>query len=124
MNERAISPRIVGSSWGRIEVEGGVRLRDAKLYPGGSREWDWTETGTHHSPGIQPQDVEELLGHGARHVVLSRGRLGRLQVCPATLRMLRRAGVEVEILATDEAIRRYNEIRREKPAGGLMHSTC
>lgn len=124
MNESPSSPRIVGSAWGRIEVEGGLRFRDAKLYPGGSREWDWSETGTHHSPGIQPADVEELLGHGARHVVLSRGRLRRLQVCPETVDLLRRAGVEVEILDTEDAIRRYNEISRDEAAGGLIHSTC
>jgi hypothetical protein len=29
---------------GRIEVEGGRSFKDAKLWPGGVREWDWTET--------------------------------------------------------------------------------
>ena len=46
--------------------------KDAKLFPGGSREWNWRETGTEHVPGIQPADVQELLDHGAKVVVLSR----------------------------------------------------
>ena len=119
-----LSPRITRLSWGTIEVEGGSRFKDAKLWPGGSREWDWGETGTHHSPGIQPADVEELQRHGARRVVLSRGQQRRLQVCPETLRLLRERGVAVEVLETNEAVRRYNAIRENEPVGGLFHSTC
>ena len=59
------SPRINHVSWGQLDVEGRPELyRDAKLFPGGSREWDWRETGTEHVPGIQPADVQELLDHG------------------------------------------------------------
>jgi hypothetical protein len=39
------SPRITHLSWGRIEVEGGRGFKDAKLWPGGGRAWDWKETG-------------------------------------------------------------------------------
>ena len=69
------SPLITHFSWGRLEVEGDRRFKDAKLFPGGSREWDWSETGTDHVSGIQPGDVKELLEHGAKVVVLSKGNL-------------------------------------------------
>ena len=72
------SPRITHISWGRMEIDGLGPGRDFKLWPGGGRPWDWNETGTHHSPGIQRADVEELLDHGCRVVVLSRGMQGRL----------------------------------------------
>jgi hypothetical protein len=72
MKEAMHSPHITLLSWGRLEVEDGS-FKDAKLFPGGSREWDWNETGTGHVPGIQPADVEELLEHGATVVVLSKG---------------------------------------------------
>jgi hypothetical protein len=75
------SPWILQLSWGRLEVESLGTFKDAKLYPGGGREWDWRETGTRHVPGIQPADVAELLDHGAEVVVLSKGVLERLQVC-------------------------------------------
>ena len=78
------SPRIARLSWGRIEVEGGRSFKDAKLWPGGGRAWDWNETGTRHRPGVQPADVAELLKHGAEVVVLSQGILQALQVCPET----------------------------------------
>src|SRR6185437_2288414 len=67
------SPRISHLSWGHIEVEGHPPFKDAKIFPGGAREWDWRETGTRHAPGIQPADVQELIEHGARTVVLSNG---------------------------------------------------
>lgn len=69
----AQSPRITHLEWGEVKAEGLVRARDMKLWPGGGRPWDWQETGTHHVPGIQAADVEELLDNGARTVVLTRG---------------------------------------------------
>ena len=118
------SPRIVDLSWGRVGVEDGRTFRDAKLYPGGGREWDWRETGTRHVPGIQPADVEELLDHGARVVVLSEGVQKRLQVCPETLRLLEERGVVAYVLPTPEAVRLYNELSTRTAVGGLFHSTC
>ena len=118
------SPRITGLSWGRIEVEGYPPFRDVKVFPGGARAWDWTETGTRHQPGIQPADVQELIEHGVKTVVLSRGVWERLQVCPETLRVLTEKGIEVEVLQTEAAVKRFNELRETVPTGGLFHSTC
>ncbi len=124
MTQHIESPRITHLSWGRLEVERCAPFKDAKLFPGGSREWDWRETNTHHVPGIQPADVEELLDHGATAVVLSKGILERLQVCPETLRLLDRAGVSTHVLQTERAVELYNQLREEAPVGGLFHSTC
>ena len=115
------SPRISLLSWGRIEVEG---LKDAKIFPGGAREWDWRETGTRHVLGIQPADVQELIEHGARTVVLSKGVWERLQVCPETLEVLSKNDIQVEVLQTEAAVERFNELRENIAVGGLFHSTC
>jgi len=119
------SPRITHLSWGHLEVEGReAPLKDAVLFPGGSREWDWGETGTDHDRGIQPADVEELLENGATVVVLAQGMYGRLQVCEETLQMLEDRSTPVHVLHTEEAVRRYNELREQEPVGGLFHTTC
>ena len=118
------SPRIAHISWGRVEVEGHKPFRDAKVFPGGAREWDWRETGTHHTPGIQPADVEELIAQGAVAIVLSKGVWERLQVCPETLELLAEAGIEVDVLQTEAAVERFNELRKSVPVGALIHSTC
>lgn len=120
------SPRIDHLTWGAIRVTGpDGSYKDAKLYPGGSRAWDWRETGTRHMPGIQPADVEELLEYGARVVVLSRGMNERLHVEGATLARLENEGVEVHVAETNEAARLYNRLREEgRAVGGLFHTTC
>ena len=114
------SPRISHLSWGRIEVEGHLPFGDAKIFPGGAREWDWRETGTRHVPGIQPADVQELIEHGAKTVVLSKGVWERLQVCPETLEVLSQNDIQVEVLQTEAAVECFNELA----VGGLFHSTC
>ena len=124
MNQPTLSPRITHLSWGRIEVEGQRSFKDAKLFPGGAREWDWTETGTDHAPGIQPADVEELLEHGAMVVVLSKGIHERLLVRPETLQLLKDRGIPVHVLQTEEAVRLCNSLCEKEPVGGLFHSTC
>jgi hypothetical protein len=123
MKEAMHSPRVTYLSWGRIEVEDGS-LKDAKLFPGGSREWDWNETGTDHVVGIQPADVEELLEHGASVVVLSRGFYERLQICQHTLQMLKDKNIPVHVEQTEEAVRLYNKLRETERVGALIHSTC
>jgi hypothetical protein len=92
-NKRKQSPRITHISWGRMDVEGLGTGRDFKLYPGGGREWDWTETGTHHVPGIQATDVQELLDHGSKVLILTRGMQLVLRTCPETLQMLHDRGI-------------------------------
>jgi hypothetical protein len=75
-------------------------------------------------PGIQPVDVEELIAHGTRAVVLSTGMWQRLRVCPETLEFLLKNGIPVEVLQTDAAVERFNVLREKMPVGGLFHSTC
>jgi hypothetical protein len=122
---RGTSPLVRSIRWGEIDVEGLGSFRDAKLWPGGGRAWDWGETGTRHEPGIQPADVEELLSHGADIVVLSRGYELRLQTTADTLSRLDQAGVEVMREETSEAVAVYNRLVAEgRAVAALVHSTC
>jgi hypothetical protein len=125
MKTQRRSPQIKDVSWGRLEVQGRAEpYKDAKLFPDGSREWNWRETGTEHSPGIQPTDVQELLDRGATVVVLSRGMKKCLEVPHETLEFLKQKQIEVHVLPTAEAVQLYNELAEKKPVGGLFHTTC
>jgi hypothetical protein len=75
-------------------------------------------------PGIQPADVQELIEHDAKAVVLSTGIWQRLQVCPETLALLAANDIQVEILQTEKAVKQFNVLREKMPVGGLFHSTC
>lgn len=118
------APEITKLSWGSIDTAVGT-FRDAKLWPGGGRGWDWNETGTDHEPGIQPADVTEILDGGATVLVLGRGQQGRLQVMDETLELIGSRGATAEVLGSQDAIGRYNELARAgEPVGALIHSTC
>ncbi len=119
------SPRISRISWGKMIVEGVGFGKDFKLWPGGGRKWDWNETNTHHAPGIQPADVEELINHGTKEIVLSRGMLLALQTCKETIELLEKKDITFHILETRKASFFYNKLIDDGIAvGGLFHSTC
>jgi hypothetical protein len=119
------SPSVIDDGWGFVEVERLGRLRDAKLWPGGGRAWDWNETGTDHQPGILPADVAELLDHEPDLVILSSGRTGRLRTSPDTLALLEARGVSVVREQTDAAMATYNRLAAEgRRVAGLFHTTC
>ncbi len=125
MEQEARSPRVTHLSWGRLEVEGEEGpFKDARLFPGGARAWDWNETDTRHEPGIQPADVEELLERGATVVVLSKGFHERLGVTPEALRLLEDNGVTAHVRQTGDATLLYNQLRETERVGALIHSTC
>lgn len=138
MQSEMRSPQILNLTWGQLEIEGKQYFKDAKLFPGGAREWDWRETGTRHSPGIQSTDVAELLDNGATVVVLSKGMWDRclpgfrrasgrhrsLEICSETLQTLEEKGIPVHCLQTELAVQLYNNLAETEPVGGLFHSTC
>ncbi|MDH5607768.1 MAG: MTH938/NDUFAF3 family protein, partial [Anaerolineae bacterium] len=103
------SPKIEHLSWGKLIIAGKT-YRDAKLYPGGAREWDWSETGTHHQPGILPADVQELLDNGAEVVILSKGIDELLGTAPETIEMLNGHNIPFHILQTEQAVELYNQL--------------
>uniref|UniRef100_A0A8C8UKX9 Adipogenesis associated Mth938 domain containing n=2 Tax=Peromyscus TaxID=10040 RepID=A0A8C8UKX9_PERMB len=55
------SPKIASLSWGQMKVQGStLTYKDCKVWPGGSRAWDWRETGTE----VPPSTVEYLQKQG------------------------------------------------------------
>ena len=125
VKQEARSPRIKHVSWGQLDVEGKAEpYKDAKLFPGGSRDWNWRETGTGHDPGIQIADVQELLEHGATVVVLSRGMAECLHVPRETLDFLKERQISTHVLPTRDAVALYNKLTETEPVGGLFHTTC
>ena len=108
-----------------MEVETLGRGKDFKLWPGGGRPWDWRETGTSHSPGIQVEDVAELVERGCTTIVLARGVFKRLKVSDQARAYLEQQGLETIIADTKTAVKRYNEcIENNVEVGGLFHTTC
>lgn len=119
------SPRITSVGWGKMDVETLGRGKDFKLWPGGGRPWNWKETGTSHSPGIQIEDVAELVERGCTTVILARGVFGRLKVTDQAISYLEKHGIETITAETKRAVQLYNDCAEKNiPVGGLFHSTC
>jgi len=122
------SSLITHISWGHMEVttDGETfKFKDCKVWPGGAKGWDWNLTGTHHQPGIQPADIEEILEQGVEVMVLSRGTQLMLHTCPETEQLLRSRGIEYHIEETKQAAHLFNHLMRQgKKVGGIFHSTC
>ncbi|XP_053791256.1 mth938 domain-containing protein isoform X1 [Vidua chalybeata] len=120
------SPEIASLSWGQMKVKGcSTTYKDCKVWPGGSRTWDWRETGTNHSPGVQPADLEEVVKKGVKTVVIGRGMSEALQVPASTVDYLKKNGIDVLVLQTEKAVAEYNALAAQGvKVGGVFHSTC
>ncbi|XP_064024848.1 mth938 domain-containing protein isoform X1 [Pogoniulus pusillus] len=120
------SPEIASLSWGQMKVKGcSTTYKDCKVWPGGSRTWDWRETGTNHSPGVQPADLEEVVKKGVKTLVIGRGMSEALQVPPSTVDYLKKNGIDVLVLQTEKAVEEYNALAAQGvKVGGVFHSTC
>src|SRR5581483_11137799 len=76
---------------------------------------------TGYNPGIQVGDVLELLDHGARVVVLSRGMAECFHVPRETLGFLKERQIGVHLLPTKEAVALYNKLAETEPVGGFSY---
>ncbi len=129
----ASAPLITSIVWGKIcvqetsgfnKVYDATTSKDCKLSPKGSKPWNWSLTNMHHSPGIRPIDVQELVDD-ADVFILSRGMDLVLQVLPATVTYLESKGKVVHVLQTQAAVKLYNElVLSGKRVAALIHSTC
>ncbi len=126
------SPIIKHISWGKIQLEHNGTLTtqlttytyDCKIWPGGSKKWDWKETGTHHDPGIQIADVQDLVDT-ADIFVLSRGMQEMLKVKQETIDFLKSKNKIVHVEQTEKAVEMYNKhVKEGKKVAALIHSTC
>lgn len=111
--------RIEHYSFGHIVVDGEEHTKDVIILPGRVVSNWWRKDG--HSLVIE--DLEDVLPDLGEHLVIGSGAYGRMKPDPRTIEQLRARGIEVEILRTEEAARRYGELDSASTAAAL-HLTC
>ena len=111
--------RIDGYRFGRVLVDGVEQTKDVIVLPDRVVPNWWRKKG--HSLGIE--DLRDVLDEVPERLVVGTGAAGQMVPARSTLRRLRERGIEVEILRTDEAIRRYAELDPTSTAAAL-HLTC
>jgi hypothetical protein len=111
--------RLEDYSFGRIVVDGEEQTRDLIVTPDRVVTNWWRREG--HSLCLE--DLGEVEGELAGTLVLGTGAHGQLRPPQAVLDELARRGVRVEVMPTDEAVRRYGELDPAQTAAAL-HLTC
>jgi hypothetical protein len=69
------------------------------------------------------EDLDEVLDELPTRLILGTGAQGRLRPDQDALEALEARGVTVEVMRTDEAVRRYSELNPAATAAAL-HLTC
>ena len=120
-------------SWGKTEVTSlsgeTFSFSDCKIWScgdsGGVNVWDWNSTNTHHVPGVQISDAEDLVKRNIDILILSRGMDLVLQVPTKTIDYFRSKGLDVLVLQSQSAVDKFNELTQQgKHVGLVLHSTC
>lgn len=111
--------RIEQYRFGHIVVDGEERTRDVIVLP------DRVLTGWWRADGhrLALADIDDVIDELPERLLIGTGAYGQMRPDPETLNELRRRGVEVEALPTNEAVRRYGELDPRRTAAAL-HLTC
>jgi hypothetical protein len=112
-------PKIEDYDFGRIVVDGVEQKRDVILLPGRVVPNWWRQDGHR----LVLDDLEAVLDELPERLVVGTGAYGRMTPDPEALGQLRQRGIEVEVLPTDEAVRRYDALDPRRTAAAL-HLTC
>jgi hypothetical protein len=112
-------PRIEGYRFGQLVVDGEEQARDVIVLPDRVVP-NWWRADGHR---LVLTDLEGVLEELPEHLVVGTGAYGQMRPDPAVIEQLRERGVEVEVLKTDEAVRRYGELDPRRTAAAL-HLTC
>jgi hypothetical protein len=112
-------PKIEGYRFGHLVVDGQEQTRDVIVLPERVLT-NWWRADGHR---LVLADLEDVLDELPELLVVGTGAYGQMRPDPEALDQLRQRGVEVESLATDEAVRRYGELDPRRTAAAL-HLTC
>jgi hypothetical protein len=110
---------INGYSFGCVVIDGHEQTRDVIVVPGRVVP-SWWRTEGH---GLVLEDLDEVLDELPDRLVIGTGAYQQMRPDPGTLEALRARGVDVEVLPTAEAVRRYAQLDPHKTAAAL-HLTC
>jgi hypothetical protein len=106
------------TGFGKVVIDGksygDVLIVDNKIL-----ERDW-EAGSHR---ISKSEVEKLLSSKVEIVIIATGQSGVLEVDVDVMKRIK-ASSELIVLETPEAIRKFNELSKNKKVNALIHTTC
>jgi hypothetical protein len=112
-------PEIEAYGFGRVTIDGREETRDVIVLPQRVVCGWWRKEGH----GLVLEDLDEVLDELPERLLLGTGAYGQLRPDPGALEALSSRGIDVEVLPTAEAVRRYAQLDPRKTAAAL-HLTC
>jgi hypothetical protein len=112
-------PQIDDYRFGHIVIDGHEHTRDVIVLPDRVVGNWWRKDG--HS--LVVDDLADVLDDLPERLVVGTGAEGRMHPDPKALEELRARGIEIEVLETHEAVRRYSALDAARTAAAL-HLTC
>jgi len=111
--------------FGEIVVEGKRYTHDIVIYPSGKierrkKELSKRKHGTSHK--FDPDELKEYLKEDFDVLIVGTGIYGALKLLPEAKELVK--DKEVIEKPTPEAIKLFNELRKEKKVLGVFHITC
>jgi hypothetical protein len=110
---------INGYGFGRVVIDGREQTRDVTVLPGRVVPGWWRAEGHR----LVLEDLDEVLDELPDRLLVGTGAYQQMRPDPGTLEALRARGVDVEVLPTAEAVRRYAQLDPHTTAAAL-HLTC
>ncbi len=108
-------------NFGRIKIGGQIYTRDVKICAGQVLHPWWRRAG--HVVDIE--DVQDILEQQPEFLVLGQGSPGRMQCSEALLQELRKRGIQLEEMPSQQAMSRFNELLEQGwPVCAGFHLTC
>jgi hypothetical protein len=112
-------PRIERYRFGHLVVDGEEQTRDVIVLPERVLT-NWWRADGHR---LVLADLDDVLAELPDRLIVGTGAYGQMRPDPEARDELRRRGIEVEALPTDEAVQRYGELDPRRTAAAL-HLTC
>jgi len=118
-------PRIDGTRFGSITIEGKTYRRDVLIRLSGAikkrkKKLSKAVYGTSHVVSLE--EAQHVYQEGAERLIIGTGQSGLVELSDGAAETFRRAGCRVELLPTPQAIEAWNEA--EGAVIGLFHVTC
>jgi hypothetical protein len=114
------APEVESYGFGHMVVDGEKYTDDLILLPGRVVSNWWRDQGHR----LSVADLDEVFDAQPKVLVVGTGANGVMKVPDETRQAVRDAGIELEVARTDQAWKRYNELKDGRAVAGAFHLTC
>ena len=107
---------------GHMVIDGHAETKDL-LIAGGEVHSNWWRDAGHR---LSPADLDVVWKYRPRRLIVGTGSTGMMQPTPALLREASKAGIDLQVMTTIEAVARFNELSETESEGlaAAFHLTC